>query len=504
MRPVLRVPLAPILVACLAAGCSSPPERDESGRRRQVVLETAADDRDVGARESERVDREMGLVRNAALERYVAQVGHRVARAAGGFAYTFQVVDQAAPNAFALPGGHVYVSRGLLELTNSEDDLACVLGHEIVHVAARHASARQQVAMTAKNPLMLPGLVLGAVLGESVKRATTEPLRMFSAPYVASYSRDQERTADQQGQRLAAQAGYDPGGMGKFLVKLSRYEQVTFGASRLPSFMDSHPLTKERMNTATAEAGLLRWSPTPPLAATHADFVQKLDGLVVGERASEGVFVGDRFLHPDLGFTIRFPRGWRTVNSQLTVGAVSPDRRVQIFLSSPTPGSDPRAAAQAFLGDAQLRMTVVKEGALKIGDLDAYRVGATGSTGQAAIEGQLTWIAFGDRVYRLTAVALRGEGKDYVGRARGTARSFRPLTAEERSTIRERRLRLVTARAGETLQQLGKRSGNEADLRLLAVANDVNSTGPLPGGLVIKIARPEPYTSRTPVPPSPQ
>ena len=491
----VRAALSSLLVLLLAAACSSPPERDETGRRQQVVLETVSDDRDIGAREAERVKHEMGLVEDPALDRYVAQVGRRVARRAGGFQYSFHIVDQAAPNAFALPGGHIYVSRGLLELSNSEDELACVLGHEIVHVAARHAAARQQIAKTAKNPLMLPGIVLGTVLGKSVGRATTEPFRMFSAPYVASYSRDQERAADQQGQRMAARAGYDPGGMAKFLEKLLRYERATFGYSRLASFMDSHPLTTERMNTAAAQGGVLPWSRQPGVAKTHADFLRLLNGLVVGPSASEGVFSGDRFLHPDLDFTIRFPRKWRTVNSQLAVGAISPNRRVQIFLSAPTQGSDPRAAAHAFMEKAKerVRITISKENPIKIGKLDAYRIEAKGSSRGMTLSGQLTWIAHGGRVYRLTAIAGSGESRDYLGRARNTARSFRPLTAQERASIRERRLRLATARPGETLGELSKRSGSEANLTLLAVANDVTSTGPLPAGRLLKIVRSEPY-----------
>jgi predicted Zn-dependent protease len=207
------------------------------------------------------------------------------------------------------------------------------------------------------------------------------------------------------------------------------------------------------------------------------------------------MFVGDRFLHPDLDFTIRFPRKWRTVNSQLAVGAVSPDRKVQIFLSSPTRGSDPRAAAYQFIEETRerVRITITKENPMKIGKLDAYRIEGTGSAQGARLGAQLTWIAYQDRVYRLTAIARRGEGREFIGRARNSARSFRPLTVEERASIRERRLRLVTARAGETLHQLGERSGNQADLRLLAVVNDVTSTAPLPKGLLVKIAHPEPY-----------
>ncbi|MBW2280496.1 MAG: M48 family metalloprotease [Deltaproteobacteria bacterium] len=352
IRPALTGVLALVLSGGVLSACTSgpPPDDSEVVGRGPSVLETQQDDRDVGRSAAEQVKHEMGLVEDGRLEVYVQKLGRRIAQGAGGFRYEFHVVDQAAPNAFALPGGHIYLSRGLLQLANSEDELACVLGHEIVHVAARHAAARQHVQRTTANPLMLPGIVLGSVFGEKVGRATSEPLRSFNAPYVASFSRDQERTADQQGQRMAARAGFDPAGMASFLDKLSRYESVTFGYSRLPSFMDSHPMTGERLNTASAEAGLIRWHRQPGVAKNHESFLGKVEGLVVGPPASEGVFIGDRFLHPDLDFSIRFPRNWRTVNAQMAVGAVAPSRNVQIFLSQPTRGTDPKAAARALAG----------------------------------------------------------------------------------------------------------------------------------------------------------
>jgi predicted Zn-dependent protease len=141
----------------------------------------------------------------------------------------------------------------------------------------------------------------------------------------------------------------------------------------------------------------------------------------------------------------------------------------------------------------RVRITISKQNPIKIGKLDAYRIEAKGSSRGMTLSGQLTWIAHGGRVYRLTAIAGSGESRDYLGRARNTARSFRPLTAQERASIRERRLRLATARPGETLGELSKRSGSEANLTLLAVANDVTSTGPLPAGRLLKIVRSEPY-----------
>jgi predicted Zn-dependent protease len=449
---------------------------------------------DVGRQVAE----EMGRVENAELARWVQAVGERVAGPGGrGAGFRFQVVDQGEPNAFALPDGNVFVSRGLLELAQSEDELAGVLGHEIAHVTRRHAAARQEVARTAVNPMMLPGILLGTVLGSGVGKATTEPFRAFSAPYVAAYSRDQERDADRIGQKLAAAAGYDPRALGLFLKRLNRFERERFGHSRLPSFMDSHPGTSERAGQTAADAGLIEWKRVPALAASRAEFLRQIDGLVVGPRASEGMFLGERFLHPDLDFSIRFPTGWQLVNADMAVGAISPDHNVQIFLTPPVPGDSPAAAARAFVerNAQRYRLEVSDPRELQLGPLPAFRFEAIAHT-LPPVAGQLTWIAHEGRIYRLTAIAPPGIGQKYLGRAQNTARSFRSLTPEERASITERRLRSVEAREGETLAELSRRSGNGLGTYLTAVANDLDERARLRAGTLVKIAREEPYTPR--------
>jgi predicted Zn-dependent protease len=448
---------------------------------------------------SAQVAEEMGLVENAGLAGWLQAIGERIAGAGGrGPArFRFQAVDQGEPNAFALPDGHIFVSRGLLELAESEDEVAGVLGHEIAHVIRRHAAARQEVARTAVNPMMLPGIVLGTVLGSRVGEATTEPFRAFSAPYVAAYSRDQERDADRHGLKLAAAAGYDPHGLGRFLKRLYRFERERFGHSRLPSFMDSHPGTSERAGQMAADAGLIEWKRVPPLAASRADYLRRIDGLVVGPRAAEGVFRGERFLHPDLDFSIRFPSGWRLVNADTVVGAISPDRGAQIFLTPPTPGDSPGAAAHEFVqrNGSRYRIEVSDPREMWIGTLPAFRFEAITRTAPP-VAGQLTWIAHAGRVYRLTAIAPPGIGRKYLGRAQNTARSFRPLSAEERASITERRLRSLEAREGESLAELCARGGNALGLYLTAVANDLDERAVLRAGTLVKIAREEPYSAR--------
>ena len=294
-----------------SAGCGGqkPPRK----RPRQVILQSEDVDQKVGEDAAQSVKGQLGLIEDPKLVAYVAEVGGKLARHAPRrrFSYTFQIVDQAASNAFALPGGYIFVSRGLLTLANSEDELANVLGHEIVHVAARHAAARQEI---------------GRIL----------PLRFnwFQGSYLARYGRDQEREADRLGQGLAAVAGYDPAGLVDFLRELEHTERLKLGASRLPNFWDTHPATTGRVAEASARAQMTSWERAEPIAGSRADFLRLTEGLAIGTRGSEGVFIDDRFLHADLDLMIRFPAGWTTRNTHQAVGAVSPKRDAQISWST--------------------------------------------------------------------------------------------------------------------------------------------------------------------------
>jgi predicted Zn-dependent protease len=459
--------LAPLLIAlAFAAGCSSaPPARD---RKPEVILRTEAHDERAGAEEAERVAAEIGLLENRAVTSYVNQVGQRLARHAprGRFTYKFQVVDQDAPNAFALPGGYVFVSRGLLVLSNSEDELANVIGHEIVHVARRHAAARQSLMRD------IPAIFRYAAMGQ-----------------VASYSRDQEREADRLGQGLSAVAGFDPQGMADFLKNLDYTERLRLGHSRIPGYLDTHPTTSERVAAAGARARSVSWKRQPPIVAGRNAYLRRLEGLVVGIASTEGVFAGDRFLHPELGFSMRFPAGWELVNTRRAVGAISPRRDGQVFLELQGRGSDPEQASAEFIEEAREHgLRIESSQPLRIGEFAAFR-----ALGRAATVGvHLTWIAWEGAIYRLTGVARGGPGR-LEGIFNNVPRSFRPLTSRERASIRETRLRLVPARAGESLAELSRRTGNEWNIQQTAVMNDVFANDHLEAGRLMKIAVSQPY-----------
>ncbi len=449
------------------AGSSSP--SGDAKKKEQVILSSPEVDVKVGREEAKKVGGAMGLLDDPALTAYVDEIGQRLARHAPRrrFSYQFQIVDQDAPNAFALPGGFIYISRGLLILSNSEEELANVIGHEIIHVAARHAAARQSV--------------VGA-LG---------PMAAFAAGSIASYSRDQERESDRLGQGLAALAGYDPDGLALFLRDLEYTERLQLGGSRLPGFFDTHPATTERVAAAGARSRVVEWTPKPTISENHADYLRRLEGLIVGTAAAEGVFDGERFLHADLDFTIRFPAGWKTMNTRQAVGAFSPRRDAQVYLEHQGPGTDPRLASQKFIQKAQkdgVRLKLEKVQPLKIGPYPAYqiqgRIVMRGGSGSV----MMTWIARDGGIYCITAAGSAPAFNRYKGSFRNVARSFRPLPPNYRRNIRENHLRIVQAKAGESLSALGQRTNNQWDIQTTAVMNGIFADARLEAGHLVKIA----------------
>jgi predicted Zn-dependent protease len=460
----VRTALALLLVLALGA-CGSPPRSAKAPPRREPSLSTPQAEGDTGREAAKEVEAAIGIVQDPALRAYVQAVGARLARNAPGFRYDYQfeIADDGAPNAFALPGGRVYVSRGALALTESEDELANVLGHEIAHVASRHAAAQHQVA------------------GNAVMRV----LQFQSLP---AYSRALESSADRLGQGLAAVSGYDPNGMASFLAALDGLERLQTGISRQPGFLDSHPGTPGRAHEMALRAGTIHWTRGPTLASSTGDYLHRLEGLAVGTDVAQGMFDGPRFLHADLAFTLRFPDGWETLNTPQAVAAVAPDRRMQIVLELAGEGQDVAAAAAAFEERLGRELAVYEGGPVRVAGREAFRL--TGTAGGGALIS--TFLAHRGSVYQLSC--LGAERKRLEALCTVTTRSFRPLTPELLAHVTGLRLALAEARAGETLAAVGGRTGNAWSPAETAAWNGRVLGTALRGGEWLKIARPVPWS----------
>jgi predicted Zn-dependent protease len=387
------------------------------------------------------------------------------------FAYRFAIVDEMEPNAFALPGGYIFVSRGLLALTNNEDELACILGHEIVHAANRHSAQQQEVARN-QSPLAL-----------GMKRART----------LAAYGRDMERAADVMGQRLAAAAGYDPMGMSTFMRRLDQREKLLTGVARVPTFFDSHPGSGERSVANAMRAGELRWTRDPALGDTRVRLLNEIDGMAIGDRPETGVFVDELFLHPMLGFEIRFPKGWQPQNNNRTVGATAPRGEAVIYMTSGMPPGDLVELADGFASQAErdFGVKVTEKKNVRLGDREAVRYGFSGGRGGRPIEGHVTFFPFTDGTWRIVGVTSAVNANRYSGQILLTTRSFGPLTDEHRVGIKTNRLRIVAARTGENFVALSERTENAWPPLVTALINGKLGDEVLEAGELVKTLQSE-------------
>jgi predicted Zn-dependent protease len=481
-----------LLVACTFLAAPACVHNPATGGRDLILTSTEEENR-TGEQAARQVEEQMGLVRDPELTPYVEKLGARLAANSPrrDITYRFAIADMPETNAFALPGGYIYVSRGLLALANSEAELANVIGHEIGHVAARH-HARQQTRATGVGILSALGTIAAAILGGSqAAQMVGAASQVAGAGFIASYSRGQERESDEIGQKIAAQSGYDPAAMADFLASLGRESEIdAHGQARAPSFLDSHPATPERVETTRARASELQVAPSPALAVDRAAFLALLDGLMVGPDPAQGMFEGSRFLHADMDLQIRFPSDWRTQNTPSQVMAGSPRGDAMLGLELQERGSDPRPAAQKFVEHAKLQ--VAEDGALRIGQLRAYRViGAAQDTAA-----HLTWVAHRGGIYRISGLAAPNQFRAYQELFESTAGSFRPLGAAERKLFKRRVLQLAVARGGETLEDFGRRTGNVWGIEQTAVANGLSPGEPLRAGMKLKIAKERPYTPK--------
>ncbi|MEN8161214.1 MAG: M48 family metalloprotease, partial [Myxococcota bacterium] len=394
-------------------------------------------------------------------------------------------------NAFALPGGPIFVTRGLLALVRSEDELAGVLAHEVAHVAARH-SVRQVTAATPLAVLFgLPAAIVGSV-SRPLGSLVALPGALVSKLALSAYGRDQEYEADRLGAELVRAVGLSPLGLAGLLERLAREEALHREGPQPLSFFSSHPRTPDRMEQVRAHARELDGAPPPRSAPALA--LERLDGLLIGPSPAQGVFVENDFLHPKLDIAWRVPEGWTHENHPEAVVAIDPasEGRVALLLQLVGEGDDPAAAAVAEGLGPEHEKALRR---LEIGGRPAAQLELTRG-GDAAL---LTWLALGGRIYRVVGICPVSELGVRHALFTEAAAALRALGADDRARIRAARLRLRSPQPGERLEDLVRRTKSAWSGAELAVANDLDPEAPLAAGGSLKVPISEPWVGAPPV-----
>ena len=478
-----KILTASALLAALAflGGCETAPATGESFFTGGLTKDKEAA---LGAQEHEKILKQFGgAYADPKLSQYVTSLGNLLAKTSEtpDQKFTFTVLDSPVVNAFALPGGYVYITRGLLALADDEAEVAGVLAHEIGHVTARHASQRYGRAQATSILAAGVGILLGS-------EAAASAAGQVGALALQSYSRDQEFQADLLGVRYLSRAGFEPKGMADFLTKLQADSRLTATIAGNPeaadnfSIMQTHPRTADRIQRAISQAGEKQVK--DPIVGRDI-YLAKIDGLLYGDDPKEGIIQGRKFLHPDLRLAFEVPEGFRLINTATKVGAQHKDGSVIIF------DRFPKAAAnlEAVLAESAGKTRLEKVERIKVNGME-------GITGQARVSGRQ-----GPRDIRL--IAVRYDAKtvyrflfstppkataQQADGLRRTTYSFRKLSAAEASEIKPKRIRLHKVRGGDTASKLASRFPYE-DYRLERFQT-LNGLGPkqkLKTGQTVKI-----------------
>lgn len=433
---VLLLAIVPVL-----QGCSVNPA---TGERQFAALMPPQQENEVGASEHQKILKQYGLLDDQGLTAYVNEVGKTVSQDTerSDVYYKFFVLDSPVVNAFALPGGYIYVSRGLLALANSEAELAAVLAHETGHITARHTAERYSTSVVTS---LGAGLLSAAIGGGD---AMSQVLDVGSSLYLSSYSRGQESQADSLGLRYMTRGGYDPQAMPSFLYSLQRESglesevagrQEALGAT----YFSTHPATNERVSQSRAELQAYPAGGT----VNRERHLRAIDGMVYGDSPAQGFVRGNNFLHPGMGFAFSVPDGFSIENQPGQVVAAAPSGAVILFDVIDKGGNDPLSYIQGWVKDAPPE------------DLERVTVnGLQGATGSFAgqVNGKpsmirLVAIAWGGRMARFQIAIPPGASTATVEDIRRSTYSFRTLSDKERQAIKPYRIRIFTAKAGDNV-----------------------------------------------------
>jgi len=452
-----------LLLLALVAACATNPVTGE----REFTLMSESQEIAMGRESDAQVRAEMGVYNDPELTKYVSDIGLRLAKLSERptLPWQFTVVDQPAINAFALPGGFIYLTRGILPFLDTEAELAGVLGHEIGHVTARH-SVRQYTRT-------IGGVAALGALGVFVPAA--RPFGQISEQALGllflKYGRGDELQADQLGARYEASGGWDPAGVPGMLSTLGRLDEAGGDRKGVPNWLMTHPEPLTRVAEIEPTVTKLKAGRTD-LATNRDALERRIDGVVFGDNPEQGITRGSTFLHPPLRFRIDFPAKWDVANSPQQVVAKQPDADVFMLLQGVTKpqGQNVRDVASSHMQAAGF--TRVSGDGARINGLDAF-VGVY----QGKIEGlgevvlRAAHIAHGGAYYMVAGI-VAPRGFEQADSTFTTAiRSFRPLTAAEAEAIRPARVDFYTVRSGDTWASMAERSGGVIKANALAVMN---------------------------------
>lgn len=456
--------------------------------KKQVALISEKQEIAMGHEADPQIVAEFGLYPDSLIQEYIYKKGSEMAGISHrpGLKWTFRVLDTEVINAFAVPGGYVYFTRGILAHLNNEAQFSGVLGHEIGHIAARHTVSQQT-----KQILSQVGLIAVIVAKPELARFAETASMGLQLLYLKN-SREAEKESDELGVKYSSGVGYDAREMAKFFQTLEREMNKQSGGQRLPDILSTHPDPGDRFVTVTRLA--TEWQKAnnkTDMMINRESYLQRLNGLVYGEDPRQGYRENNVFYHPELKFQFSTPAGWTYQNSPSRVALVQQEGKALMMLTLGK-GNSPQEAAQKFVQTAQLQVTDSRE--ITINGLPAFVVsGVQMQQDQSgkwvpAVQAIIYFIRYNELIYQLVGASSPTDFNQYSQLFILHLTSFRQLTDPAKINVKPERIQIISNTKQQTLQQLlQSKSITAGRFEEVAILNGMNLTDMIAPGTLLKI-----------------
>lgn len=473
----LKISSILLLGLVLISGCA----RNPVTGKRQVVLMSEAQEISMGKQADPEIVAFFGLYDDPELQKFITEKGLEMAAVSHrpNLAYEFKIVDSPVINAFAVPGGFVYFTRGIMAHFNNEAEFAGVLGHEIGHITARHSVIQQRNTILGQIG-MIAGVILVPQLGEFI-----EPMSQGMQLALLNFGRDAERQSDKLGVEYSSRIGYDAAEMAGFFETLER-KQTEAGGSNIPDFLSTHPSPTSR--NATVAKLAMEWKKKLNLEdakINRESYLRKIDGIIFGEDPKQGFVESNVFYHPVLKFQFPIPKGWNFQNTPQKV-QMAPENGEAIMMLSLAAGKSLDEAARQVL--EQYKLEVVESKKETINGLATIAMVADQKQEESTIRVLSYLIQFEDYIYNIMGISELGKFPNYQQAFTGTMRNFKELKDSEKLNRKPDVVRIKTIVNPMTLEAaLLSFNMPKEKLNELAILNGMQLNDNLTKGSLIKV-----------------